>query len=173
MEREKVTVRERLASDGPVFTEAERAQGWHTDVSKFEEELRHQEEGRCVCLTAEWEGEPAGYVSVYLSPIEGPFADKGWPEINDLCVLQKYQGKGIGRALMDAAEALAARYSNTVCLSVGLHAGYGRAQRMYVLRGYMPDGSGVWYRGKPCTPYDTVYTNDDDLVLYLSKDLRS
>ena len=49
---------------------------------------------------------------------------------------------------------------------------YGSAQRMYVKRGYVPDGSGAWYRGKPCTPYDTIYTNDDDLVLYLSKKLR-
>ena len=70
-----------------------------------------------------------------------------------------------------AAERIAAGHADTVCLAVGLHNGYGAAQRMYVKRGYIPDGSGAWYRGKNCTPYDTVYTNDDDLVLYLSKKL--
>ena len=53
-------------------------------------------------------------------------------------------------------EALAAETSDTVCLGVGLHSGYGAAQRMYVLRGYVPDGSGV---------------NDDELNLFLSKKL--
>ena len=57
-------------------------------------------------------------------------------------------------------------------LDVGLHSGYGSAQRMYVKRGYIPDGSGVWYRDKVCPCYaDCV--NDDDLVLCLSKKLRS
>ena len=52
-------------------------------------------------------------------------------------------GRGVGSALMDAVEALAAVTSDTVCLGVGLHSGYGAAQRMYVLRGYVPDGSVV------------------------------
>jgi len=30
---------------------------------------------------------------------------------------------------------MAAETSDTVCLGVGLHSGYGAAQRMYVLRG--------------------------------------
>ncbi|WP_417419328.1 hypothetical protein [Hominenteromicrobium sp.] len=49
-----------------------------------------------------------------------------------------------------SVEALAAETSDTVCLGVGLHSGYGAAQRMYVLRGYVPDGSGVWYEGCAC-----------------------
>ena len=71
---------------------------------------------------------------------------------------------------MDAAETIAARYADTVYLGVGLHSGYGSAQRMYVKRGYIPDGSGVWYRDRVCEPY-TPCENDDDLVLYLSKRL--
>lgn len=46
---------------------------------------------------------------------------------------------------MDIAEEIAATYADTVYLGVGLHSGYGSAQRMYVKRGYIPDGSGVWY----------------------------
>ncbi len=48
--------------------------------------------------------------------------------------------------------------------------GYGSAQRMYVKRGYIPDGSGVWYQDKICAPHGDC-KNDDDLVLYLSKKL--
>ena len=69
------------------------------------------------------------------------------------------------------AERIAGEYADTVCLGVGLHAGYGSAQRMYVKRGYIPDGSGVWYRGRVCEPY-SLCENGDDLILYLSKKLR-
>ena len=61
--------------------------------------------------------------------------------------------------------------SPVVGLSVGLHSGYGSAQRMYVKRGYVPDGSGVWFHDEVCPPYGDC-RNDDDLVLYLSKKLR-
>lgn len=47
---------------------------------------------------------------------------------------------------MDTAEKIVLTRSKIVCIGVGLHAGYGSAQRMYVKRGYIPDGSGVWYR---------------------------
>ena len=72
---------------------------------------------------------------------------------------------------MDAAEGIAARYADTVCLGVGLCSAYGAAQRMYVKRGYIPDGSGVWYQGKQCVQYETVCTVDDDLILFFSKKL--
>ena len=154
-----------------VFTDGEIAQGWHASVEKYEMRLKDQAEGKCVALTAEYQGQPAGYVNVYYPELEGPFAGQGLPVIVDFGVLQKYQRRGIGTKLMDAAEQIAAGYADTVTLSVGLHNGYGSAQRMYVKRGYIPDGSGVWYNGKPCTPYDTI-TNDDDLVLYMSKKLK-
>ncbi|MDY5868934.1 MAG: GNAT family N-acetyltransferase, partial [Lachnospiraceae bacterium] len=73
--------------------------------------------------------------------------------------------------LMDVAEKVAAQYSNIVYLGVGLHEGYGSAQRMYVKRGYIPDGTGVWYGEKVCPQYSDC-CNDDDLVLYFSKELR-
>ena len=73
--------------------------------------------------------------------------------------------------LMDAAEQIAGQYADTVWLAVGLHSGYGSAQRMYVKRGYIPDGSGVWYQGQPCGQYETNIANDDSLVLFLSKKL--
>jgi hypothetical protein len=73
---------------------------------------------------------------------------------------------------MDVAEQIAGQYADTVWLGVGLHSGYGSAQRMYAKRGYIPDGTGVWYRDKPCAQYETEIANDDDLVLFLSKKLE-
>lgn len=73
---------------------------------------------------------------------------------------------------MNVAEKIASEYSNIVYLAVGLHSGYGNAQRMYVKRGYIPDESGVWYKNRVCPPYSDC-KNDDDLVLYFSKKLRT
>ena len=168
---EDILIRNMVPSDAQIFTDGEIAQGWHATVEKYEMRLRDQAAGRAVSLVAEYRGCPAGYVNVYPNSAWGAFANQGLPEIVDFGVLQKYQRRGIGSKLMDIAEQIAARYADTVYLGVGLHNGYGSAQRMYVKRGYIPDGSGVWYRDKPCTPYDTIYTNDDDLVLYLSKRL--
>ena len=58
----------------------------------------------------------------------------------------------------------------TVYLAVGVHSGYGVAQRIYVRRGYIPDGSGVWYQGKQLEQYAPC-CNDDDLLLFMSKKL--
>ena len=73
--------------------------------------------------------------------------------------------------MLDAAEKVASELCDTVSLGVGLHHGYGSAQRLYIKRGYIPDGSGVWYKNKQLEQY-TACCNDDDLVLYLSKKLR-
>ncbi len=168
---DEITIRDLDIADAQVFTEEELRQGWHVSEEKYLEHLRHRDQGRCVPLAAEYFGEAAGYINVYREAVEGPFTGTGWPEIVDFGVLMKYRRRGVGTALISAAERIASGYADTVCLAVGLHNGYGAAQRMYVKRGYIPDGSGAWYRGKNCTPYDTVYTNDDDLVLYLSKKL--
>ena len=153
------------------IVEGEIAQGWHQTIDKYLMRLRDSEEGRAVALAALYEGEPAGYINVYPDSKWGAFANMGLPEIIDFGVLEKFRRRGIGSALMDTAESIAARYADTVYLGVGLSCGYGSAQRMYVKRGYIPDGSGVWYRDKVCEEYAPC-CNDDDLVLYFSKKLR-
>ena len=61
----------------------------------------------------------------------------------------RFQRRGIGSRLLEAAEKAAASSGSAVTLGVGLHSGYGPAQRLYVKRGYIPDGSGVWFRDQP------------------------
>ncbi|HEU0299590.1 MAG TPA: hypothetical protein VFR37_09055 [Longimicrobium sp.] len=50
------------------------------------------------------------------------------------------------------------------------YADCGAAQRLYVRRGYVPDGRGIHYDGRP-VPGGEHVADDDDLVLYLVKDL--
>ena len=169
---DELTIRDMEEADAQIFTDEEIAQGWHADISKYLTRLRDQAEGKCISLTAVYQGHPAGYVNVYLAGLGGAFSGKGLPEIVDFGVLEKYRRKGIGSKLMDVAEQAAGQYADTIWLGVGLHNGYGSAQRMYVKRGYIPDGTGVWYRGKPCEQYETEIANDDELVLFLSKQLK-
>lgn len=168
---DEIVIRTMTPEDAPVITEEEIAQGWHASVEKYEMRLKDQAEGRAVSLVAVYQGNVAGYINVYFEVTTGAFARKGYPEIVDFGVLEKYRNRGIGSRLMDTAEEIAAKYAKIVCLGVGVACGYGSAQRMYVKRGYIPDGSGVWYRDEVCPQY-TDCCNDDDLVLYLSKELR-
>lgn len=166
-----ILIRDLCETDPVIFSEEERAQGWDSSPEKLEMRLNDVSEGRAVALAAEYCGEPAGYVSVYPDCEWGALGGKGYPEIVDFNVLEKFRRRGVGSKLMDIAEKTASEYADTVYLGVGLHSGYGSAQRMYVKRGYIFDGSGVWYGGKVCPPYEKCI-NDDDLNLYLYKKLR-
>ena len=163
-----VVVRSICGSDPDFFARQERAQGWHATPEKLLRRLSDHREGRAVTLVAVYDGEPAGYGSVYPDAQEGPFAGKGFCEIVDLAVLERFRRRGIGNLLLDVAEGIAFTYADTVYLAVGLHSGYGSAQRIYVRRGYLPHDSGAWYAGSPAQPYQG-YPLDDNLVLYLSK----
>lgn len=167
----EITIRDLVRDDIKIFVEEENAQGWQTTADKFEMRLSHQADGKSISLAAEYNGEPAGYINVYTNSEWGAFANTGYPEIVDFAVLEKFRRKGIGTKLMETAEQISSEYADTVYLGVGLHSGYGSAQRMYVKRGYIPDGKGVWYGHSVCEPYADC-KNDDDLVLYLSKKLR-
>lgn len=167
-----ITIRRMTEPDAPIITAEEIAQGWGAEgrLEKYHTRLTDMREGRCISLVAEWDGAVAGYINLYHKPLAGPFAGQDIPEIVDFGVLEKFRCRGIGSALMDEAERIAAETSNRVCLGVGLYCSYGSAQRMYIKRGYLPDGSGIWYGDKPVDPYEN-YCVDDDLVLYLSKNL--
>ena len=170
-EDKEILIRDMMRSDAQIITDEEIAQGWNQTVEKYELRLKDQAEGKSISLVAEYKGNVAGYINIYLNSKYGAFANQGYPEIVDFGVLVKYRKNGVGSKLMDVAEKVAAQYSNIVYLGVGLHEGYGSAQRMYVKRGYIPDGTGVWYGEEVCPQYSDC-CNDDDLVLYFSKELR-
>lgn len=164
-------IRELREEDIAPIVAAEIAQGWHATPEKLQERLAHAEIGRSVNFVALWDDIPVGYVSVYDGAIHGPYAGCGYPEIVDFNVLELYRRRGIGSALLDVCEAFAAETSDIVTLGVGLHCGYGAAQRLYVKRGFIPDGSGVWSERIVAEPY-TMVENGDGLVLYMAKQLK-
>lgn len=167
-ENKEIRIRDLEERDAKIITDEEIAQGWNQSIDKYLMRLRDRDSGKAIALVAEYKGNVAGYINVYPDSKWGAFGGLGLPEIVDFGVLEKYRNRGIGTKLMDAAEKIAAEYSDKVYLGVGLHSGYGSAQRMYIKRGYIPDGSGVWYGDKVLEPYAPC-SNDDDLVLYLIK----
>lgn len=90
------------------------------------------------------------------------------PEIQDFNVLPEHRRRGIGSRLMDEAERVAFARSPIVGIGFALHHDYGAAQRLYVLRGYVPDARGITSHGVRLNGGDEVKV-DDDLVLYLTK----
>lgn len=165
-------IRDMEPADAQILNDEYTAQGWHPDVAYYHMRMKEAAEGKCVALTAVYQGQPAGAVYLYFDAQEGPFKGMKLPIIVDFGVLMKHQRKGIGHRLMDVAEQIAAQRSDTVTLGVGLCREYGAAQRIYAKRGYIPDGSGVWYQNQQCVQYETTCTIDDDLVLFLSKKLK-
>ncbi|GAB2601614.1 GNAT family N-acetyltransferase [Kribbella endophytica] len=162
------TIRPLTNSDPAEIFAAFNAAGWAKPLSTFATYLEDEQAGRRSTLVATQDEQIAGYVTVnWRSPYE-PF--DGIPEIQDFNVLPAYRRRGIGSGLMNAAEALVAQRSDVVGLGVGLYADYGTAQRMYVRRGYLPDGRGLIYDHHQVPPGELVRL-DDDAVLMFTKSL--
>ena len=126
--------------------------------------LQEQASGRRWVCVAEWCGQVAGYVTLLWEADDSVLGAEGIPEISDLKVFPPFRRRGIGSALLDEAEAHAATRFKTVGLNVGLHSGYGSAQRLYVRRGYVPDGSGVVIEGATVPEGATIRLDDDPVV---------
>lgn len=165
---ENLTIRFMRESDCDIILENFKEQGWNKDIEVLNNYYKEQKIGQRGVIVAQVDDDIAGYITLVSEAKDGPFSNKNIPEIVDFNVFIKYQKKGIGNKLMDVVENLAKKISNKVSLGVGLHYGYGQAQRMYVKRGYIFDGSGVWYQNKQLEQYKQC-VNDDDLVLYMIK----
>jgi ribosomal protein S18 acetylase RimI-like enzyme len=153
------------ASDPEPISAAFTALGWHKPVEGYQRYLAEQEEGQRLAFVAEWSGEFAGYVTLLWASNYGPFAERRVPEISDLNVLPRHRRQGIGNALLDQAESAASARSRVVGLGVGLYSDYGAAQRIYVRRGYLPDGRGLMYRNQPVEAGATIRVDDDATIM--------
>jgi GNAT superfamily N-acetyltransferase len=167
-----VEIREMRRTDAEPLSGAFVAIGWDRPASWFHRHLDDAVEGTRRVWIALVDGEPAGYVTLLRRTTYPPLADDGVPEVADLNVLPAFRRRGIASRLLDVAEADAALVSPIVAIGVGLHAGYNAAQRLYVKRGYVPDGRGVTYGDRFVGEYETV-TMDDSLILHLTKDLAA
>lgn len=166
---------ESLSSDHIAsMTEAFNQIGWNKPASLFEGYLKEVEQGARLVWMAHLHDQFAGYVTLNWQSQYESFAAARIPEIMDLNVLPPFRKVGVGSMLLDIAEKEAATKSEVVGIGVGLYAGtdggYGPAQRLYVKRGYIPDGKGVTYNYDHTIPGNT-YPLDDDLVLWFTKKL--
>ena len=164
------TIRNMIKSDIESLSHGFMNQGWPGREEILARYFLEQESGEREVLVAEIDGAVAGYITILPDAKQGPFAGIA-PELSDFNVFESFQNQGIGNLLMEEAENRVKLFSDKVTLGVGLHSGYGPAQRLYIKRGYIPDGTGVWYRNQPLE-MNATSQNNDDLVLYLSKEFE-
>ncbi|NLB91503.1 MAG: GNAT family N-acetyltransferase [Clostridiales bacterium] len=170
LHRSNLLIRSMVENDIALIVDGFKQQGWVKSQSIIASYYEEQQAATLFPFIAESENRIAGYVLLAPQASYGPFAGASIPEIRDFNVFIPYQNKGIGSHLLCCAEKKARQLSNKVSLGVGMHQGYGAAQRMYAKRGYLPHGSGLWYNNAPLAPYAPC-KNDDGLILYLSKTL--
>ncbi|MDF3022876.1 MAG: acetyltransferase, family [Alphaproteobacteria bacterium] len=164
---QNLKLREATENDIPALDGIAAAMRATHEAGYFARSLR---EGRTVLL-AEQAGAAVGYVQVNWKPNYVPFRRLNIPEIQDLNVVPAARQQGIGDAMVAACENLAREKGHEdMGISVGLYAGYGAAQRLYVRRGYVPDGAGISYDDMPVTAGE-MRAVDDLLTLKLVKSL--
>ncbi|ORO36634.1 GNAT family N-acetyltransferase [Streptococcus oralis] len=162
-------IRKMQTSDVKELSQGFINQGWPGREEILARYFLEQESGEREVLVAEVGGDLAGYITILPCAKQGPFAEI-YPELSDFNVFEPFQNQGIGNLLMEEAEKRVKLTSDKVTLGVGLHSGYGPAQRLYIKRGYIPDGTGVWYQNHQ-PAMNAVCEDIGELVLYLSKNL--
>jgi GNAT superfamily N-acetyltransferase len=158
--------------DPPIIAQACERVGWVKPEARYRRYLQEQAAGLRTCLVASVDGQFAGYLTINWRPIYPGSVELQIPEIQDLNVLPEFRRRGIATQLLDRAEAEVARKYSAVAIGVGLHPGYNNAQRLYVKRGYIPDGKGITYNDRYVPEGEQVVV-DDNLVLHFTKQLRS
>jgi GNAT superfamily N-acetyltransferase len=153
------------------IVEAFQQLGWNRPVAQYERYLMEQTHKIRDVYVAFVQGEFAGYLTICWSSHYGPFRKKKIPEIVDFNVIPKFRRQGIGTRLMNKAENEITKVSSIAGIGVGMTPDYGAAQRLYVLRGYVPDGHGLHYRDHHIK-YGEEIIVDDNIALYSTKKLK-
>lgn len=93
----QITIRNMEYGDAQAITDAEIEQGWDASVEKYRRRLEDQRQGKAISLAAQYLGKPVGHINVYPDSTWGAFGGKGYPEIVDFGVLEKYRNQGTDR----------------------------------------------------------------------------
>lgn len=168
-----INIRQASAEDISALDAFAKAMHQTHETGYFARCLFEQTEGRrrfFIALDVET-GALAGYVQLNAQPLYAAFRRFGISEIQDLNVHPDFRRRGIGAQLVDYCEDLARAEGKTeIGISVGLHASFGAAQRLYVRKGYLPDGAGIAYDDETVRVGD-MRVIDDNLTLKLTKSL--
>ena len=141
------------------------------------ERFAWQERGDVTCLVAWDQGIPIGYVFLRWPGGQGGLTEQaralGCVEVGDLSVAGQARGRGVGRKLMEAAEALAAERGQRL---IGLEVTVSNpnndiARGLYEKLGYCDSGLGAFLSGY--TYWDSAGNpqRDEQLHCYLAKKL--
>ena len=171
MQKVKPIIRLLESQDIPQIAEAFEKIGWNKPASQYERYLMEQVAKLRDVYVAFLEEQFAGYLTICWTSSYPAFREAKIPEIVDFNVLPKFQRQGIGTQLMDLAENEIAKRGPIAGIGVGMYPNYGAAQRMYVLRGYVPDGRGL-YQNDHFPKHGEQITVDDDLALYFTKEVK-
>lgn len=133
---------------------------------------RDAESGARVIWAAWRDNELLGQITLQYDSEYPPFRQQQIAEIVDLWVAPGARRNGTGKALLDhAVNHMRQRNAAMIGLGVGITADFGPAHRLYSQAGFMPDGTGLWIKGKQATAGDMVTLGDDVLMMW-TKSLR-
>ncbi|MCF8495488.1 MAG: GNAT family N-acetyltransferase [Alphaproteobacteria bacterium] len=146
--------------------------GVHKEADYWERCFEKRANAEMDILIARCGGEDIGYGLLNRAPKYALFKKLGLPEIQDLYVLPDFRRRGVATSMMAWCEETARREGHAqIGIGVGLHAGYGPAQRLYIRLGYVPDGTGVSY-DRAQIAVGEFRPLDDCLCLMMIKDLE-
>lgn len=166
----QITVRLMQKADIDVIYGACSAENWHKPRTLFQHYWDQMTKERGVLIVGEIDGTFAGYITINWQSNYPPFREANIPELVDFNVMPRFRQLGVGAAIMDFAEDLIAQRSPVAGIGVGLTHDYGAAQRLYVKRGYIPDGRGIFKYHNFVSIGDKI-TVGHDVALYFTKRL--
>jgi len=170
-ELKDISIRNLEYKDCASIAEAFRGQGWDKPEDQFVAYFQEQDRREREVFVGRVKDEFAGYTTVVWNSQYPPFSNDAIPEIVDLNVLMKFQRRGVGNRLVDAAEAFIAERSGLAGVRVGLTADYAAAHRLYIKRGYLPDDHGISYQSRSLK-YGESAIVDDELTIGFIKEVQ-
>ena len=142
------------------------------EVNYFEKCFKEHKDKKREIFVIEVEGKIVGYAQLIWSPTYAPFKSLAIPEIQDINVVPLMRRQGFGEALIDYCENVVREAGGReIGIGFGLNSSFGSAQRLYIKKGYIPDGCGACYDNEP-VKIGSLRAVDDYLTLKLTKELK-
>lgn len=164
-------IRQMNINDAIIISNSFKEQNWNKPIEIYRKYFEEQKNNERITLIAEIKDNFVGYINIKWESSYPFFLENKIPEIVDLNVIIKYRKMGVGNKLMNRAEEIIKHRSNIAGIGVGLFSDYGAAQIMYIKRGYIPDGKGI-YKNNSYIKFGEMVRIDDDVVLHFIKKIK-